>query len=271
MNVRTRIDFRLFRRSELLWARERRSSDETRLSFFGAAFRFRVEDFSDAVINYFNNRRAAAWIRLQHDIRWLDVAVHHAARFRGAQCARRLFDYFERDCERHWTFATDLSFERFAFDQFHDIETLTVLLAVMTHARDIRMTDLRGRARFAQETRSDSRHLRDFSVYDFKSDDGIQNRVACTISNRDCSRAELNRKTVGADFNFEVIVLQWSRRQSPGCFRLPWFLTAAQKTQIGETTKAFAFWTYLRERSSTDRACSDGWFGFHTGKCERSI
>jgi len=45
----------------------------------------------------------------------------------------------------------DLSFERFAFDQFHDIETLTVLLAVMTDARDIRMTDLRGRARFTQE------------------------------------------------------------------------------------------------------------------------
>src|SRR6266550_4320833 len=83
--------------------------------------------------------------------------------------------------------ALDLRFERFAFDQFHHIETLTVLLAVMTDTRDIRMTDLRGRARFAQETRSDSRHLRDLSVYNFKSDHGIQNRVACTISNRDCS------------------------------------------------------------------------------------
>src|SRR5207248_4296543 len=108
----------------------------------------------------------------------------------------------------------------------HHIETLTVLLAVMTDARDIRMTDLRSRARFAQETRSDSGHLRDFSVYDFKSDDGIQNRVARTISNRDCSRAELNRKTVHSDFDLEVIVLQRSRRQSPACFRLPWFLTA---------------------------------------------
>src|SRR6185437_13968055 len=109
-------------------------------------------------------------------------------------------------------FASDLGLERFAFDQLHDGKTLTVLLAVMTDARDIRMTDLRGRARFAQETRADSGHLRDFSVYDFKSDHGIQNRVACTISNRDCSRAELNWKTVRADFYFEVIVLQRSRR-----------------------------------------------------------
>src|SRR6266550_3916198 len=79
-------------------------------------------------------------------------------------------------------------------------------------ARAVRMTDLRGRARFAEETRSDSRHLRDFSVYDFKSDDGIQNRIACTISNRDCSRAELDRKAVGANLYLKVIVLQWSRR-----------------------------------------------------------
>src|SRR5207237_8269449 len=106
---------------------------------------------------------------------------------RSGQLARRLFDYCERLRERHWPIAANPRFERFAFDQLHDIETLTVLLAVMTDARDIRMADLRGRARFAQEARSDSGHLRDLSVYDFKSDDGIQNRVACPISNRDCS------------------------------------------------------------------------------------
>src|SRR4029453_16995661 len=97
-------------------------------------------------------------------------------------------------------------------------------------ARDVRMMNLCGGARFAQETRSDSRHLRDFSVYDFKSDDGIQNRVACTISNRHCASAELDRKAICADFHFKVIVLQWSRRQSPGCFRSSWLFTAAQKT-----------------------------------------
>src|SRR2546430_7639165 len=187
INVRSRIDFYLFGRSELLGAREGWGSNESRLSLLGTAFCFRVEDFSDPVINHFNNGRAAAWIRLQHDIRWLDVPVHNTARFRGGQCARRLFDYFERLRERHGAIAANPRFERFAFDQLHDIETLAVLLAIMTDARDIRMTDLRRCSRFAQETRSDSRHLRDFSVYDLKSDDGIQNRVACTISNRDCS------------------------------------------------------------------------------------
>jgi hypothetical protein len=48
-------------------------------------------------------------------------------------------------------------------------------------------------------------------------------------------------------------------------------LTVAQETQIGETTKAFAFWADLRQWSSADRAFSNGWFGFHSGKCERSI
>src|SRR6202030_3107510 len=136
-----------------------------------------------------------------------NVPVHYTAHFRGRQGARRLFDYFERLGERHGPIAANSRFERFAFDQLHDIETLTVLLAVMTNARDIRMTNLRGGARFAQETRSDSGHLRDFSVYDFQSDDGIQNRVTCTISNRDCSRAELNRKTVRTDLDLKVVVL----------------------------------------------------------------
>src|SRR5205814_8825970 len=115
------------------------------------------------------------------------------------QRARGLLDHFQCEREGHWSIAANARFERFAFDQLHDIETLAVLLAVMTDARDVRMTDLRGRARFAQETRSDSRHLRDFSVYDFESEDGIQNRNACTIKNRDCSRAELDRKAVGAN------------------------------------------------------------------------
>src|SRR5205085_2307136 len=134
--------------------------------------------------------------------------MRNAALFRGGQRARGLFNYFKRQREWHWTFAPHFGLERFAFDQFHDVKTFTVLFAVMTDARDVRMMNLRGRARFAEETRSDSGHLRDFSVDDLQSDDGIQNRVACTISDRDCSGAELNRKTVRTDFHFKVIVSQ---------------------------------------------------------------
>src|SRR5258708_36177797 len=138
----------------------------------------------------------------------------------------------------------------------------------MTDPRDVWMMNLRSGAGLTQETRSDSGHLRDFSVYDFQSDGGIQNRIARAISYRHCSGAELDRKTVRPDFNFEVVVLQWSRRQSPGCFGLSWFLTTTQKTEISQTTKAS---TILRERSSANRACSDGWFAFHTSKSQRSI
>src|SRR6266481_3732837 len=121
------------------------------------------------------------------------------------------------------TFFSDLGFERFAFDQLHDIETLTVLLPVLTDARDMGMTDLGGRPRFTQETRSDSGHLRDFSVYDFQSDDRIQNRISRAISYRHCASAELDRKAVRADLHFKVIVLQRPRCQSSsglGFFRL---------------------------------------------------
>jgi hypothetical protein len=133
------------------------------------------------------------------------------------------------------------------------------------------MMNLRSRARLAKEARPDPGHLRDFSVYDFKSDHGIQNHVASPISGRDCSRAELNRKTVRPDFHFKVVVFQRSRRQSPARVTFSCFLAAAQKTQVSETTKAFAFGADLREGSSADRTSSDSWFGFHTGKFERSI
>src|SRR6266567_633133 len=122
---------------------------------------------------------------------------------------------------------SSMMFERFAFDQLHDIETLTVLLAVMTDARDIRMTDLGGRPRFTQETRSDSGHLRDFSVYDFQSDDRIQNRISRAISYRHCSGTELDRKAVCADFHFKVIVLQRPGCQSSSGLGFFWLLSIA--------------------------------------------
>ena len=80
--------------------------------------------------------------------------MHHTTRFRRSQRARGLLNHFKCQRERHWTVAANPGFERFAFDQLHDIETLTVLFTVVTDARDIRMANLRGRSRFAQETRA---------------------------------------------------------------------------------------------------------------------
>src|SRR4029077_9791487 len=153
----------------------------------------------------------AARIGLEHDIGWLDVAMHDAASFSCCQGARRVLHHFECHSERHWAVATDLGFERFAFDQLHDIKTFAGLFAVVTDARDIRMTDLRGQPRFTQEARPCPGILRDLAVDYFKRDDGIQHRVARAISYRHCTGAELDRKAVRADFHFKVIVLQRPR------------------------------------------------------------
>src|SRR5436190_20811465 len=100
--------------------------------------------------------------------------MDNAARFGGSQSARNLLNHFKRETERHRALTPDLGLKRFALDQFHNVKTFTALFAVVTDTRDVRMTNLRGRARFAQETRPDSRHLCHLSVYDFKSDHGIQ-------------------------------------------------------------------------------------------------
>src|SRR5439155_24458127 len=119
----------------------------------------------------------------------------------------------------HRALTPDLRLKRFALDQFHNVKTFTVLFAVVADTRDIRMTNLSGRARFAQETRSRSGILCDCSVDYFKRDDGIQHCVARAISYRHCAGAELGGKAIRADFHFKVIVLQWSRHQSSAGFR----------------------------------------------------
>src|SRR5436309_12472288 len=97
----------------------------------------------------------------------------------------------------------------------------------MTDTRDIRVADLRGRARFAQEARPCPGILRDCSVDYFKCDDGIQHCVARTISYRHRSRAKLGGKAIRTDFHFKVIVLQWSRYQSSPGLGFVWLLAVA--------------------------------------------
>ena len=213
-------------RSELLGAGKGRRANEARLGLLGAASRFRGHDFSDAVINHFDYERAGR-VGLEHDIGWLDVPMHDTTRFRRSQCPRGLLNHFECQRERHWPIAADPRFERFAFDQLHDIETLTVLFTVVSDTRDIGVTDLRGHPRFAQEARACPGILRDSSVDYFKRDGGIQHCVARAISYRHCASAELNRKAVRADFHFKVIVLQRSGCQSSAGLGFVWLLAVA--------------------------------------------
>jgi hypothetical protein len=93
----------------------------------------------------------------------------------------------------------------------------------MTDPRDVWMMNLRSRARFPQKARPYPGSLRDFPINHFQRDRRIQNGIARAIRYRDCSGAELNRKTIRANFHFKLIVLQRSRRQAPaglGFFRL---------------------------------------------------
>src|SRR5260370_2113322 len=82
--------------------------------------------------------------------------MNDAACFCRRQCARGLLNYFQCNGKRHWTFATNPGLERFALDQFHDVETFAVLLSVMTDTRDFRMMDLRGCSCLPQAARPDS-------------------------------------------------------------------------------------------------------------------
>ena len=53
-------------------------------------------------------------------------------------------------------------------DKLHGIKALPILLTVMSHSRNVRMMNLRGRSGFPQESRTSGRIFRQLSTDDFK-------------------------------------------------------------------------------------------------------
>src|SRR5438874_11971207 len=137
--------------------------------------------------------------------------MHNTAGFCSHKSTCRLLDYIQGDGELHRSIPAHSRFERFAFDQFHRVETLAILFAVIDHPSNIWVTNIRSRTRFAQKTRSRARVLRDLAIDDLESNKRVQNCSARAISYRRRSRTLLNRKIVGSLLYFAVGVSQWSR------------------------------------------------------------
>src|SRR5437867_11103262 len=122
--------------------------------------------------------------------------MHNTARFRGSQRARGLLNYFQGEGKRHWPITPYTGFKRFSLDQFHGIETLAILLSITGHPSDIRMMNVRGRARFAQKTRPRAGILRDAPVDDLEGNNRVQHCIASAVSYCHRTRTELDRETV---------------------------------------------------------------------------
>jgi hypothetical protein len=70
------------------------------------------------------------------------------------------------------------------------------------------MVNLRGRARFPQESRTSGRIFCQLSTDDLEGDRRIKNGVANTICARHCPGAEYDRVAVRIYFDFEVSITQ---------------------------------------------------------------
>src|SRR5216110_3787387 len=77
----------------------------------------------------------------------------------------------------------------FAFDQFHGVETLAVLLSVIGHPGNVWMMNVRSCARFTQKTRPRAQILRHSALDDLESSFRVQDCIAGAISYGHCSRA----------------------------------------------------------------------------------
>src|SRR5207247_8437563 len=95
--------------------------------------------------------------------------------------ARGLLNYVHGDGKRHWSITPYTGFERFALDKFHGVETLTLLLTIISHLSNIWMMNVCSRARLAQKTRPRARILRHLPVDHLESDNRIQHWIANVV------------------------------------------------------------------------------------------
>src|SRR5438067_4601199 len=166
--------------------------------------------------------------------------MHNTADFRDSQRARGLLNYFQSDGKRHWPITADTGLKRFSFDEFHGIETLAVLLSIKGHLSDIRMMNVRSRARFAQKPRSRAGILRYTPIDDLKSNSRVQHCIVSAVSYGHRSRTQLNRKTIRTYLHFEVGVSQWSGRQSTARRWSFSLFAVRQKAKANKTAQAFS-------------------------------
>ena len=125
-------------------------------------------------------------------------------------------------------------------DKLHRVKALPILLTVMNDSRNVRMMNLRGRARFAQESRTSSGIFGQLSTDDFECDRRIKNRVARTIRHRHCTGAEYDREAVGIYFDFEVRITQRTESDSIAFTALLDFVVLGEKAKANQATNTFA-------------------------------
>ena len=116
----------------------------------GAGDRFRQPEVDDL------DQRNRGLTRLglpgsEHEIGRLEVPVNDPACFRRDQRLRGLHGNFQHQAGWQGSVPTHPGIKRLAFDQFHRVETLAVLFAVVRNRRNIGMLELRGCPCFAQE------------------------------------------------------------------------------------------------------------------------
>ena len=139
-------------------------------------------------------------------------------------------------------------FERFTMDKLHRIKAFPILLTVMSYSRNVRMMNLRGRAGFAQESRTSSGIFRQLSTDDFEGDRRIENSVASTIRHRHCPGAEYDRVAVRIYFDFEVSITQRTESDFIAFTASLDFVVLGEKAKANQATNTFAVRAGMRNR-----------------------
>ena len=199
---------------------------------------FAPHDLRDPKINYLYEEGIAclgfALSRGNHEVGWLEITMDDSTRFSRGQSPGRLDAYFKRQRRRQWTFPSHAFFERLSLHELHDIETVAVLLAIISDLGDIGMMQSRCRTCLAQEPRASGRISCPLRVDDFKGDCAFEDCISRTIRNAHCSGTEFYRIAVRTKFNFKMSIARWSLHRD---------LAFQREGKTSQTAQTFPVWT----------------------------
>src|SRR5882724_7834706 len=192
INVRAGVEQDLAR-AELLRAGEVRCAGKSNASLVVVS-QSHDDRLGQTKIDHFDNQciRIAGIVTNDHQIAGLEIPMHQPMRLGGDEGAGHLDGYLQGEIRRNEAITANICLDGFAFNQFHRIETpASVGFAKMKDTSDIRMPQLRGRARLATKPLARFRVFRVAGGYDLERNKRSESKVLGTVSNSHRSAAEL--------------------------------------------------------------------------------
>ena len=201
INVRPHVGFPLF---ELFRTGEMRRAHKTAGGQSGRVFALGPGIFRKAKVDHFHGK-VATILADEHDVRWLDIAMHQPLLLGGSQRACHLRGNFQSHQDWNSAFTLDECFDGLPIDKLHRIEIVVTFLPEMKDRRHIRVPERRGRTSLTQESLPGRLAIQISRIDDLERDVTTQVRIESLVGNPHGASSQLIEGTILASQKFKML------------------------------------------------------------------